>query len=51
MSLPRKVVDGYMQASENLMKLEDLTDVEIEAVEKMLVRISAMLISQRDNEP
>ena len=43
MSIPRQVVRDYMEASENLLKLGDLTDEETEVVQEMLGRISAML--------
>ena len=49
MSIPAHIVDAYMQASENLMKLDDLTDVDIEAVQKMLDRLSEKFNSEHDN--
>ena len=47
MSTPRHVIDEYMKASENLMKLNDLTDAETEVVEEMLGRLSEMLSEHR----
>ena len=43
MSIPRQIINEYMKASENLMKLQDLTDAETEVVEEMLGRLSGML--------
>lgn len=50
MSIPRQIIDDYMKASEDLMKLEDLTDAETEAVQKMLGQLSAMITSKRDDK-
>ena len=51
MSNPRQIVRDYMEASQSLMKLEDLTDAEIEVVQDMVVQISAMLTSEGNIEP
>ena len=51
MSIPRQIVRDYMEASQNLLKLEDLTDAEIEVVQDMASQISAMLTSEGNIEP
>ena len=51
MSIPRQIVRDYMEASQNLLKLEDLTEAEIELVQDMLGLISAMLTSEANIEP
>ena len=43
MSIPRQIVRDYMEASEKLMELGDLTEAETEAVQEMLDRIAEML--------
>jgi hypothetical protein len=50
MSIPRQIVRDYVEVSEDLMKLEDLTDAETEVVQEMLDQLSEMLSSQRDSE-
>ena len=40
MSNPRQIVRDYLEASEDLMKLDDFTDVEIQAVQDMLDRLA-----------
>jgi hypothetical protein len=50
MSIPRQIVRDYIEVSEDLMKLEDLTYAETEIVQEMLDRLSEMLSSQRDSE-
>jgi hypothetical protein len=49
MSIPRQIVREYGEATQNLLKLEDLTDAEIEVVQEMSDRLSEMLSSQRDS--
>lgn len=51
MSIPRQIVRDYMEASQNLLKLEDLTDAEIEVVQDMAGQISAMLTSEGNIDP
>ena len=51
MSIPRQIVREYMEASQNLLNLEDLTDAEIEVVQDMVGQISAMLTSEGSIEP
>ena len=51
MSIPRQIVREYMEASQNLLNLEDLTDAEIEVVQDMVGQISAMLTSEGTIEP
>ncbi len=48
MSIPRHGVRAYIEACEDLLRLKDLTDAELEVVQTMLDRLSAMLTSQRD---
>lgn len=50
MSSPRQVVREYMEASENLMKLKDLTYAEMDIVQNMLDRLSKMLTSTPKDE-
>lgn len=50
MSSPRQVVREYMEASENLMKLKDLTYTEMDIVQEMLDRLSKMLTSTPKDE-
>ena len=50
MSIPRQRVLEYVQVSEDLIKLKDLTDAEIEIAQEMLNRLSEMLTSQHDSE-
>ena len=50
MSIPRQIVRDYIEVSEELMELEDLTYAETETVQEMLDRLSEMLSSQRDSE-
>ena len=50
MSIPRQIVRDYIEVSEDLMELEDLTYAETEIVQEMLDRLSEMLSSQRDSE-
>ncbi len=50
MPIPRQIIRDYIKASEDLMKLEDFTDSEIEVMQDMLERISEMLASQRECE-
>jgi hypothetical protein len=40
MSIPRPSVREYAHASEDLMKIEDLTDAEMEAVQEMSGRVA-----------
>ena len=47
----RQIVRDYVEASETLLELDDLTDAEIDAVQEMLDRLAEMLTSQRDSEP
>ena len=49
MSIPRQIVREYGEATQNLLKLEDLTDAEIEVVQEMSDRLSEMLSSQCDS--
>ena len=49
MSIPRQIVREYGEATQNLLKLEDLTDAEIEVVQEMSDRLSEMLSSQLDS--
>ena len=51
MPIHRQIVRDYIEVSEDLMKLEDLTDAETEVVQEMLDRLSEMLTSQHDSEP
>ena len=51
MSIPRPSVREYVQASELLLKLDDLTDAEMEAVEEMLGRLSERFNSGIDGKP
>ena len=51
MSIPRPSVREYVQASEVLLKLDDLTDAEMEAVEEMLGRLSEKFNSGNDGKP
>ena len=51
MSIPRPIIREYMEASENLAKVDDLTDMEREAVQEMMDRLREMLTSQRDSQP
>ena len=51
MSVTRLGTRVYIEASEDLLKLKNLTDEEIETVQTMLDRLSAMLTSERDGEP
>lgn len=46
MSIPRECVREYIEASENLLKLNDMTDEELELVQDMLDRLSEMLLEQ-----
>lgn len=41
----------YREASQNLLKLEDLTDAEIAVVQDMVGQISAMVRSEGNIEP
>ena len=50
MSVPRLGVRAYIEASEDLLRLKDLTDAELEVVQTMLDRLSVMLSSKRDGE-
>ena len=45
MSTHRQSVREYMQASETLLKANDLSDEEMEAVQEMLNRISDKLLT------
>ena len=47
----RPSVREYVQASEILLKLDDLTDAEMEAVEEMLGRLSEKFDSGQDGTP
>ena len=51
MSVPRLCVLEYMQASEILLKIDDLTDVEMEAVQVMVTRLSEKFSSGPDGKP
>ena len=51
MSIPRQSVRDYIEASEKLLELDDLTDEETEAVYKMLGRLTERLTPERDGEP
>ena len=51
MSTPRLSVREYVHASEVLLKLDDLTDAEMEAVEEMLGRLSEKFNSGNDGKP
>ena len=46
MSTPRPVILEFKEVCENLMKLNDLTYEEMDAVQQMLERIEDMLDSQ-----
>lgn len=48
MSTYRQSIREYMEASESLSKIDDLTDEEIESVQEMLDRLSAKLNSGED---
>lgn len=50
MSIPRECVREYIEASKNLLKLNDLTDEELELVQDMLDRLLGML-SEQDGGP
>jgi hypothetical protein len=49
MSSPRQIVRDYLEASEDLMKLEDLTYAETEVVQEMLDRLSEKFNSEHDD--
>ena len=51
MSIPRPSVREYVQASEILLKLDDLTDAEMEAVQEMLGRLSEKFNSGHNGKP
>jgi hypothetical protein len=51
MSIPRQIVLDYREATHNFLKLEDLTDAEIEVVQDMAGQVSAMLTSEGNIEP
>jgi hypothetical protein len=51
MSTHRAIVWEYVQASEALLKLDDLTDAEMEAVQEMLDRVSEKFNSGHDGKP
>jgi len=46
MSIPSECVREYIEVSENLLKLNDLTDEELDLVRDMLDRLSEMLLEQ-----
>lgn len=46
MAISRQLIREYVEASENLLSLNDLTDEEIEAVQEMLDRVAEMLPSE-----
>ena len=50
MSTPRLSVWEYAHASEVLLKLDNLTDAEMEAVEEMLGRLSEKFNSGNNGE-
>ncbi len=45
MSIPRQIVRDYMEASESVLQLDDLTDAEREAIQEMLDRLMEMIDS------
>ena len=49
MSTHRQSVRDYMRACEALLKLDDLTDAELEVVQEMVNRISENLINSGDD--
>jgi uncharacterized protein YpuA (DUF1002 family) len=49
MSIPRLSIRKYVEACEDLLKIDDLTDEEIEAVQKMVDRISEKLPTSRND--
>ena len=51
MFTPRQCVRDCVETCKVLMKLDDLTDEEIEAVQEMMDQLSARLTSERDSEP
>jgi hypothetical protein len=51
MSIPRLSIREYVEASEILLKLDDLTDAEMEAVQEILDRLSEKLNSGHDSKP
>jgi len=51
MSIPRLSVREYRQACEVLLKIDDLTDAEMEAVQEMLNRLSEKFNSGHDGKP
>jgi hypothetical protein len=44
MSTYREIILEYMRASEVLLKTDDLTDQEIEALQAMVIRLSERLL-------
>jgi hypothetical protein len=50
MSTHRASVWEYVQASEALLKIDDLTDAEMEAVQEMLDRVSEKFNSGHDGK-
>ena len=51
MSISRPSVREYVQASEVLLRLDDLTDAEMEAVQEILGRLSEKFNSGNDGKP
>lgn len=51
MSTRRESVRQYLQVSEILLKVDDLTEVELESVRKMLSQLSAKFNSEHDGKP
>jgi hypothetical protein len=49
MSSPRQIVRDYLEASEDLMKIEDLTEAEMEAVQEMSGRLAEKFNLEHDD--
>lgn len=50
MSNSRQIVRDYVEASEDLMKIDDLTYEEIEVVQEMMDRLSEKFNSEDEDE-
>ena len=49
MSEPRQSVREYLRATEALLKIDDLSDAEIQAIAKRLNQLSAKLLNEGES--
>ena len=49
MSIPRLSVREYVQDSEVLLKIDDLTDLEMQVVQEMVDRVSEKLLKDGES--